>query len=154
MSLLPFFDWCQSTALAGVLRNSIVAAPVIDVLHLLGLAMVFGPVFVLNLRLFGFAITGQPAVDVAAALMPWWRRGLALSAASGVLFFVGNAIKAYNVAPFYVKMAMLGMAITFQCTVVLAAAESPSRLRRWLSGLFSMFLWTGVPVAGYWIELY
>jgi hypothetical protein len=149
--MLPFFDWCQRTPLALTLRNSILAAPILDVFHLLGLALLCGPVLILNLRLMGLALPGRAAAEIRAALMPWFWRGFALSALSGVPFFIANAIKCYNGTPFYVKMSLLAMAITFQTTVVRSAADSGDRAR--LPALVSTVLWTGVPVAGYAIEI-
>jgi hypothetical protein len=154
MSLLPFFDWCQSTPLAAALRDSIWAAPVIDVTHLIALAMLFGPVLILNLRLSGLVLRDQPVAEIAEAVMPWWRRGLLLSTVSGLLFFAGSAIKAYNVAPFYAKMALLGMALTFQSTVIRKIASTPGVDRARVASAISMILWIGVPAGGFWIELF
>ena len=156
MTLLPFFDWCQNTTLASFLRNSVWVAPVVDFFHLLGLAMVFGPVLIVNLRLMGLVFTGRPAAEIATALRPWWWRGLGVSFASGVLFFIGNALKVYGNPPFYLKMALLGVAITWQTTIIRKLTESPEpgRVSARLAALFSTVLWMVIPAAGYWIELY
>ena len=156
MSFLPFFDWCQNLALASAIRNSLWASAVIDFFHLLGLAMLFGPVLIVNLRLMGWVLSGQSSGDVAAAVRPWWWRGLAVSAVSGSLFFIANALKVYGNPPFYWKMALLGVAITLQLTVVrkVADAPSPGPLRDRLTAMVSTVLWMVIPAAGYWIELY
>ena len=153
MSFLPFFDWCQRTAIAVFIRNSLWAAPVIDVLHLIGLAMLFGPVLILNLRLMGLSLSSQPAAEVAASVHPWFWRGLALSFFSGFFFFVGNAIKAYNVPPFYVKMALLAVGITLQTTLI-PAAVGWGRAKAAVTAVVSLAVWILVPIAGFWIELF
>ena len=153
MSLLPFFDWCQQTALALAIRNSVWAAPVIDITHLIGLVMLFGPVFILNLRLLGIGITSQSAPELAAALRPWFWRGIAVSFASGTCFFFANAIKAYNVPPFYIKMAFLSIGLALQTTLVPAATHWGG-IRARMTGALSLVVWFIVPIAGFWIELY
>jgi hypothetical protein len=155
MSFLPFFDWCQNTALASAIRNSLWAAAVIDFFHLLGLAMLFGPVLIVNLRLMGFVLKTQPVGEVAAAVTPWWWRGLAVSAASGLLFFIANAVKVYGNPPFYLKMALLGVGITMQTTLVhtLAGRAEPGAFRAWATAVVSTLVWLVIPAAGYWIEL-
>ena len=121
MTLLPFFDWCQETALAQLVRNSPVYSPIVDVLHLFGLILVFGPVLLINLRLGGVILRDQPAAELAGILWPWFKRGLVISAVTGVVFFIGSAIKMYSNPPFYFKMATLGIALTFQTTGASAA---------------------------------
>jgi hypothetical protein len=153
MYFLPFFDWSQRTPLALAIRDSIWAAPVIDILHVIGLAMVFGPVLIVNLRLLGLAFAKQPAGDIADAVRPWFWRGLALSFATGLCFFVANAIKAYNAPPFYFKMAMLGVGLMLQTTLIPSATRWRSACAR-VAAVVSMVVWIAIPVAGFWIELY
>ena len=153
MDYLVFFDWCQRTPFALALRDSRWAAPIIDVGHVLGLAMVFGPVLILNLRLLGLALTSQPAEEVAASLRPYFWRGLALSFATGLLFFIGNAIKAYNAPPFYFKMAFLGIGLLLQTTLVPSATKWKLASARAVAAA-SMLVWFVVPIGGFWIELY
>src|SRR5690242_9781435 len=51
--LLPFFRWCDSTAVAETIRNSRVLFPLVESIHLLGLTVLLGTIIVLNLRLAG-----------------------------------------------------------------------------------------------------
>src|SRR3981189_3568785 len=60
MSLLPFFAWCESSALGGTIRSSSWLFPVIEAVHLLGLAVIGGAILVVDLRLFGFGLRRQP----------------------------------------------------------------------------------------------
>lgn len=156
MTLLPFFNWCQETWLAQVVRNSPVYSPIVDVVHLFGLVLVFGTVLLINLRLGGVILRDHAVAELAGVLWPWWKRGLGISAASGVVFFIGSAIKMYSNAPFYFKMATLAVALTFQTTVhrrlVVEGGIGPVRARA-VAGL-STFLWAAVPFFGFWIELF
>ena len=69
MTLLPFFDWCQETALAQLVRNSPVYSPIVDVLHLFGLILVFGPVMLINLRLGGVHFAGSASGGTGGSIV-------------------------------------------------------------------------------------
>ena len=74
MSLLPFFEWCESTALGAVIRDSLWLFPVIEVVHLLGLSLIGGAVLVVDLRLIGVGITGSAGgtnCQKCPALVDW-----------------------------------------------------------------------------------
>jgi hypothetical protein len=154
MTLLPLFNWCQETWLAQIVRNSPVYSPIVDVVHLFGLVLVFGSVLLINLRLSGAILQEQRVAELAQVLWPWWKRGLAISAASGVVFFLGSAIKMYSNAPFYFKMAALAIALTFQTTVHRRLVESGGIDRARVVAAVSTALWAAVPFFGFWIELF
>ena len=75
-AIMPFFQWCDDTALAQAIRNSRVAFPVIENFHLFALTVLLGSIVVLCLRQFGLILKAQPISEVAAALRPWNRWGL------------------------------------------------------------------------------
>ena len=46
MSLLPFFTWCEKSAIGEAIRNSQWLFPVIESVHLLALVLIAGAVLV------------------------------------------------------------------------------------------------------------
>ena len=54
MDLYPVFEWCESTAVGQVVRDSLWLFPVIEAIHLLALALMGGTILVVDLRLLGF----------------------------------------------------------------------------------------------------
>ena len=42
MSIYPFFEWCYNSALGTYVRDSSYAVPLVEVVHLIGLAMLLG----------------------------------------------------------------------------------------------------------------
>ncbi len=63
--LLPFFEWCEATAIGQAIRESLWLFPVIESIHLLGLAMIGGAILVVDLRLLGFGLRHQPVAQLA-----------------------------------------------------------------------------------------
>ena len=66
--LLPLFQWCQDSALGIAIRESTWMFPVIEAVHLLGLAAIGGAVLIVDLRLAGLALRSQPAGAIASDL--------------------------------------------------------------------------------------
>ena len=51
--LLPFFEWCEASAVGEFIRTSLWLFPAIECVHLLGLVLLGGAVLLVDLRLFG-----------------------------------------------------------------------------------------------------
>jgi hypothetical protein len=153
MDLLPFFEWCEASALGQLVRTSVWLFPVIEAGHLLALCLLGAGLLVVDARMLGRGLIGTPIAAVHAALGPWMRRGVWLLIATGVPMFMSEAVKCYYNPSFWVKMAVLPVAIAFTWRVrspaARSAAEPTPRTR--LVAATSMTLWFVVAAAGRWI---
>ena len=82
--LLPFFQWCESTALGTAIRMSPWAFAVIESVHLLGLAVIGGAVLLVDLRMLGFGLKNQRIAEIARAAFPWLVGSLVVMLLTGV----------------------------------------------------------------------
>jgi hypothetical protein len=150
-AIMPFFQWCDDTALAQAIRNSRIAFPVIENFHLFALTVLLGSIVVLCLRQFGLILKAQPISEVAAALRPWNRWGLAVMLTSGILLFLSEAMKCYGNTSFRVKMIFLFAALLFQFTfynrTVKNEGVSAPLVGKIAAGI-ALCLWFGVGLAG------
>ena len=158
MSLLPFFQWCEASALSTAIRNSLWLFPVIEAVHLLGLAMMGGVVLLVDMRLMGLAVARKSAAALARELEPWLISTLIVMLTTGALLYTSEPIKLYYNGAFWMKMEFLASAIIFTFTIrrtVLAAGEARVGLL-WgrLVALISISLWAGVGVGGRAIGFY
>jgi hypothetical protein len=155
MSLLPFFTWCEHSAVGETIRNSQWLFPIIESVHLLGLVVIGGAVLVVDMRLFGLGLRRQPVAELARDLQPWLIGSLMVMLPTGILLFLSEATKCYYSQAFSVKMTSLFLAIIFTFTVrrkVAMADEARVRpLWRKLVAVVSVTLWTGVGMGGRWI---
>jgi uncharacterized membrane protein SirB2 len=155
MSLLPFFEWCEDTAIGHAIRESLWLFPVIESFHLLALALIGGAVLIVDLRLLGFAMRRQKIAQLARDTQPWLAGGLVVMIVSGILLFTSEAMKCYYSEAFWTKMTFLFPAILFTFTVRRkVAAADETRLRPlWgkLVALVSLTMWSVVGAAGRWI---
>jgi hypothetical protein len=154
-SLLPFFQWCEASALGEAIRTSTWAFAVIESCHLLALAVIGGAVLIVDLRLLGLGLKDQRVADVARDAYPWMVGSLIVMLVTGVGLFLSEATKCYYSTPFWVKMTSLLLAMVFAFTVrrrVTFADEGRVRpVWNRLVALVSLMLWFGVGAGGRWI---
>lgn len=151
--LLPWFQALESSALGEAIRNSHWLFPVIEVFHLLGLAVIGGAVLIVDFRLLGLGLRSHPVSRLAHDMQPWVIGSLIVMVASGVPLFVSEAIKCYYSVPFWVKMTALAAAVVFTFTIrrsVVMADRSEASLNRIVAGI-SIGLWATVGWGGRWI---
>ncbi len=158
MSWLPFFEWCETTALGLAIRDSLWLFPVIESVHLLALGLLGGAVLVLDLRMLNLGLRRQSTIQIARQAQPWLIGSLTTMLLTGVLLFASESIKCYYSPPFWYKMSFLATAILFTFTVrrKAAAADALRVGPIWgkLVALISLGLWFGVGFSGRWIAFY
>lgn len=155
MSLLEFCRWLQYSAPLHAMRDSPIFFPIVATIHLMGLALIGGAVLLVDLRLLGLGVQGQPTAVLARDADRWLKRGLAVMISTGILLFMCFATKYYYLTFFWVKMAALIMVIAFTMSVrrrvAMANEADVSPVRRRLVALVSIVLWTTVAVGGRYI---
>ena len=93
MSLLEFCRWLQYSGPLHAMRDSPIFFPIVATIHLMGLGLIGGAVLVVDLRLLGFGVQGQPIAAVAHDAQRWLVRGLAVMITTGILLFMCFATK-------------------------------------------------------------
>jgi hypothetical protein len=153
--LLPFFEWCETTAVGHAIRSSLWLFPAIEAVHLLALAIVGGSLLIVDLRFFGWGLRNYPVRQLAREAQPWLLGALLVMIATGTALFLSESIKCYYNSAFWVKMSTLPVAILFTFTVrrriAMADEGSVAPVWRTLVGLVSVALWLCVAAAGRWI---
>jgi hypothetical protein len=152
MSLLPFFEWCETAGLIVAMRSSLWLFPVIESLHLMGLALTGGAVLMLDLRLLGFGFRRQPVALVARDAERWLLVSLFVMLPTGFLLFMSSAVKCYYLPAFWVKMTSLFLAVLFTFSVrrraAMAADAGMNPVWTKLVAVVSLSLWSSVAIAG------
>ena len=153
MSLLPLFEFLENSAVGEMIRDSRWLFPVIESIHLLGLVVIGGSVLLVDMRLFGLGLRGQPVAQLARDAQRWLVGSLVVMLASGLLLFTSEATKCYYHTAFWVKMTSLMLAILFTFTVrrKVAGSNESTPLMSKLVALASITLWSGVGIGGRWI---
>ena len=121
--------WLQSSVLGIFMRESGPwTYPVVNLVHVLGVAALFGAVLILDLKLVG-VWRRAPLTPIATAATPMAMAGFALAAASGVCLLAANALEYENNPVLLVKFAAIGLgllnAIAVRRTVRVAGPRIP-----------------------------
>ena len=147
--ILTFCRWCEATSLATLVRDSAWGLPATLAVHLLSLALLSGTSSMVDLRLLGMRFGIVSARALADALAGWWRAGLVVVGASGVLLFVTEAQRCYETPLFWAKLATLTGALLWTGTIRRRAIASgdDGRLQR-VAGGTSIALWLATAVLG------
>ncbi len=158
MSVLSFFQWCEASQVGTAIRSSQWLFPVIEAVHLLGLAMMGGIVLLVDMRLMGLAMPRKPVAALARELQPWLNVTLGIMVTTGLLLYTSEPTKLYYNAAFWMKMAFLASALLYTFTVrraVLAADEARvGPVWAKVAALVSIALWAGVGIGGRAIGFY
>ncbi len=153
--LLPFFEWCETLWLGQFVIGSNWLFPVIESVHLLGLALLGGSVLLVDLRLLGLGLKDRAVSELALDARHWMLTGLAIMIVTGIPLFLSEPIKLYYSTAFWIKITTLPIALAFAFTVrarvALADPVSGTARRQQLVGALSIALWVTVAVAGRWI---
>ena len=88
---------------------TLLAYPTILMLHTVGLALVVGPIAVLDLRLLGVGQRMPISALRNVFKIMWW--GFALNAATGIALFISEADDKGEQVDFYVKLTLIALAL-------------------------------------------
>jgi len=155
MDLFPFFESLQNSAIAQWVNTAGPTYPIVESLHVIAIALVFGTILIVDLRLLGLASTNRPFTRVAHDLLRLTWGGFVLAVITGALLFLPNATSIYINSNFQIKMILLIAAginmfifevVTARDVSVWDTKFPPNTAR--LAGLLSIGLWMGVIVFG------
>jgi hypothetical protein len=85
-----FAAWAEASALGRAARGGDWTYPVANLVHLLGLTLLIGPIGIVDLRIAG-AFRALPLLPLSRALTPVAIAGLVLIALSGIVLFSADA---------------------------------------------------------------
>lgn len=102
-------SWMESTAYAEWIVTGILGWPLMLSMHAIGLAIIVGTMFVLNLRMLGW-FKPMPLAAVGDLMMFGWI-GIAMNVFSGVSLFMAQATFYVTSIPFLVKITFIVLGI-------------------------------------------
>jgi hypothetical protein len=146
--------WMEGSALAHAILEHAWVFPTLEILHFLGLILLIGSLYVIDLRFIGVA----PRIPYKAVLpfIPISVLGFGINLVTGILFLFTDPPHYYSNLAFRLKMMVVVLAglnalwFRFAVDEVLTAdgdVAVPPPIVKWIAGL-SMLLWTSVIVLG------
>lgn len=110
MSLIEFAQVLYDSEIGTALRESVYAFPIVEGLHLIGLAFSVGLILFVDLRLVGLLFRQVPVQDVLRPLRPWLLAGFVVTFVTGIFLFVSSASKVIELGVFQLKLLLIVLA--------------------------------------------
>jgi hypothetical protein len=152
--MMLLFEWLQYTPLAQTIRHSAALIALLEIVHLIGLALLMGTILMVDLSLLGLGIGRQPVSRIARELNLFTVTGLTIMLVSGPLILSSEALRCYKTPAFWVKMALLAIAIAFHFTIHRRVATAEPHPNPRIVAILSLVLWFGVALAGKGIAIF
>jgi hypothetical protein len=141
----PFAVW---------LRSAPFAYPTLEAVHIIAIAITFGSLWIVDLRLLGVRLFGLASINanvLAKATLPWTLLGFTLAATVGSLMFLARASDLIGNSAFLAKMLLLFTAGTNAAILHSRGPLDSDNFATRAQALFSIVLWLAMIVCGRWI---
>ena len=154
--LIEFAQSLQDSQFGTALAESRYVFPLVEAVHLLGLSVSVGLIFLTDLRLIGLLLKGVTVPVLLRQLRPWVLGGFAATFISGVLLFIAEGATVIVSPAFPAKFLFIALAglnalyfefrLAGKTLSLSAEAALPTAIK--FAGVASITLWTLVIIAG------
>ncbi len=153
------FGALEASGLGQAMRQWLWLYPAVEIVHIVGIGLLFGSIVVFDLRLLGFS-RNIPVKRLASHVLPWSAGSFLLIVPSGLLMFTAHASEFIESEVFVIKMLLILAAgvnaglfhtITFRTADVWDSDEMrklPPPPSARLAGALSLLIWISVIACG------
>jgi len=155
MDVLFIFEWLDGSFLATISKAYGGVFAVVQMFHLLSMALLGGMVILGDLRLLNILMTDIPSDTVLENTNKWFTVGLIGLILSGIFMSSAVALKLYYNEMYWAKMASLALGVVFVYAIrrpLLRYAHdtlNPRVLK--ITAITSLIIWFTVAASGRWI---
>jgi putative copper export protein len=159
VALSELSKWLAATLLSHTIQTTSWFIPTIQIIHILGVAVLFSSAVLVDLRIWRLLECDIPLAQVARRFLPPIWPVLLILLITGSLLIVGEPRRSLLNSTFYLKMALLAVAIMLTAGLQRSISSSPNswdkdrgrRLAARFAATASIALWCGILFAGRWI---
>ena len=150
MSIEPALAALEQVPAVEALRNSTYVYPLVNAFHVVGIALLFGGIVPIDLRLVEWRRDAGAVDPLARLLLPVAIFGLVLAAATGLLLFATDA-RAYAASWLFRAKLVLIVAALLNALALRRIdwrrGDGTQRRVAW-AGIASLLLWLGIIIVG------
>ncbi len=157
--LSEFSRWLAATPVSHTIQTISWIIPSLQIIHILSVAVVFSAAILVDLRIWRVLERDQHLPEVARRFLPTIWPVLLILLVTGSLLIIGEPRRSLVNATFYLKMALLAVAIMLTAGLQRSISSSPDswdgnrarRIAERFAATVSMLVWCGILFAGRWI---
>lgn len=143
----------QDSGFAAAIRGGAYLYPFVNVLHVIAVGLLVGPILALDLRILGFTRFAS-ADHISRLLTPFAVAGLVIAIPSGIALYASDAVSLSQNRLMWIKLALIAAGIA---NAFLFRACWNKRLAEWernatgvarAQAVLSILIWLAVPTLG------
>jgi len=149
-------EWLGNSALSNYIQEDPTAFPILEVLHVVAIALVVGSIFIVDLRLLNLCSKTYRVSRLLKAVLPMTGIAFTFAVITGFLMFASQPVRYLHTTPFLLKMGLLVLA---GANMLLFHAWTHRGITKWddgdaipraarVAGLVSLILWVAILFAG------
>jgi len=158
-ALSAFCTWLAGTWLSHTIQTTGWIIPSLQTIHILSVAVVFSAAILVDLRIWRLLDRDAPLPETARRFLPTIWPVLVVLLVTGSLLIIGEPRRSLLNSTFYLKMALLAVAILLTAGLQHSISSSPSfwdgdrtrRIAGQLAATVSILVWCSILFAGRWI---
>ncbi len=148
-----FAEWLSQTYLSVLIQNhNSWAIPTIQSIHIVGIGIVLGSVFMVDLRILGWAGMDQTLRETTSRFGPWLTGALFGLLATGLLMVIGEPVRELVTVSFWLKMFLVavGTLVAAMFQIALRKNEEATFVRPSIKFLAvaTFLIWVAVIILG------
>ena len=153
-----FAEWLSTTSMSVYMqRNNAWVIPLVQSIHIVGIGVVLGSIFMVDLRILGWAGMDQTLRQTTRRFAPWVTGALCLLLVTGIFMVIGEPVRELITLSFWMKMSLVAIStlIAFMFQMAVRKHEQPQWEERlvsrssvkWLTVL-TFLIWVCIIVLG------
>jgi hypothetical protein len=155
--LTEFAEWLSRTGLSVLIQtHNSWAIPTIQSIHIAGIGIVLGSVFLMDLRILGLAGKDQTLRQTTDRFGPWLMWSLVVLLATGVMMVIAEPVRELITVSFWVKMFLVAVGTLIAATFLKTLRSHDqkweetfvTRLSIKLMSIVTFLVWVAVIVLG------
>ena len=151
--------WLAATSLSHTIQTNGWVIPTLQTIHILSVAVLFSSAILVDLRFYRALQRDVPLADVARRFLPTIWPVLLILLITGSLLIIGEPRRSLLNTTFYLKMALLAVAVLLTLALQWSLRVAPEfwerdrrrRIAGQLAATVSILVWCGILFAGRWI---
>lgn len=153
---MPVIEWLSQTPLSLAIQTRAWVVPTIQSIHIVAIGIVVASVFMIDLRVLGWAERDQTLLQTVNRFGPWLSWALGVLLITGALMVVGEPARELLSFSFWLKMALVAIGSLIAAAFQIAVRRNE---RRWEESLvkrlvikslaiLTLLIWAGIIVLG------
>ena len=153
--MLQFAQWLAETSLSLAIKTHEWIIPAIQSIHIVAIGVVLASVFMIDLRVLGWAGRDQSLLETVDRFFPWLTGALCVLLATGVVLIIGEPARELLAFSFWFKMFLVAVgtltAAIFQIALRKNEPYWEKSLQRWRMkslAIVTFLIWVGIVILG------